>query len=371
MHNLRLRDDLSGIPDYKPGKAVAASAESGTGEVFKISSNENPYAPLPSVAAAVAARIDGINRYPESAATELTAMLCERFTVEPVNIVLGSGSVEVVSQLIRATAGEGDEVLFAWRSFEAYPMLVRAAGASPVAVPLTAAHGHDLDAMLAAITERTRLILVCNPNNPTGTTLGHDELDAFVAQVPSDIVVVIDEAYVQFNLREDSPSGIEFFRRYPNVAVAHTFSKAYGLAGLRVGYAIAPTPLATALRKVALPFGVTALAQTAAVASLLAEDELGDRVDALIAERERVVDAAIAQGWRLPESGANFLWLPLGEHTSAAAALLEEHGLLVRPFAGEGLRASIAETEANDRLIVAMAALIELGLTGGLVQRAA
>ena len=349
MSELKLREDLDAIPGYAPGKA-APQAET-TVPVHKISSNENPYPPLPSVTAAIAAELVHINRYPETAATTLTSVLCERFGVDPVNVVLGSGSVEVVSQLMRATAGAGDEVLFAWRSFEAYPMLARAAGAVPVMVPLTADHRHDLDAMLAAITERTRLILVCNPNNPTGTTIGDAELDRFLSQVPAHIVVVIDEAYVQFNDRADSPVGIEYFRRYPNVAVAHTFSKAYGLAGMRVGYAIAPEQLGIALRKVAIPFGVTNLAQSAAVASLAADDELQVRVDALVEERQRVVDAFAAVGVVLPESKGNFVWLPLGDATTAAAELLERHGLLVRPFAGEGLRATVAEAEANDRLI--------------------
>ncbi len=349
MSELRLREDLDAIPGYRPGKAAPQTET--TEPVHKISSNENPYPPLPSVTAAIANELARINRYPETAATALTSVLCERFGVEPVNVVLGSGSVEVVSQLMRATAGEGDEVLFAWRSFEAYPMLARAAGAVPIMVPLTADHRHDLDAMLAAITDRTRLILVCNPNNPTGTTVGDAELDRFLSQVPAHIVVVIDEAYVQFNDREDSPIGIEYFRRYPNVAVAHTFSKAYGLAGVRVGYAIAPAQLGVALRKVAIPFGVTNLAQTAALASLAAEAELEERVAILVTERERVVGAFRAAGVELPESKGNFVWLPLGEKTVDVAELLERRGLLVRPFPGEGLRATIAEREANDRLI--------------------
>lgn len=358
MSELRLREDLNAIPGYKPGKA-APQAET-VEPVFKVSSNENPYPPLPSVVTAVASQLSHLNRYPETAATALTRVLCERFGVDPVNVVLGSGSVEIVSQLIRATAGEGDEVLFAWRSFEAYPMLARAAGAVPVMVPLTPDHRHDLDAMLAAITDHTRLILVCNPNNPTGTTVGDDELDAFLRRVPSHIVVVIDEAYVQFNDRDDSPVGIEYFRRYPNVAVAHTFSKAYGLAGVRVGYAIAPAVLGIALRKVAIPFGVTNLAQTAAVASLAAEDELAVRVAELVSERRRVVDGLTAAGLPVPESRGNFVWLALGESTLAAADLLERNGLIVRPFAGEGLRVTIAEPEANNRLLALAADIATL-----------
>ena len=358
MSDLRLREDLSAIPDYRPGKATAQTASDTP--VYKVSSNENPYPPLPSVAAAIARRIDLVNRYPETAATALTSMLCDRFEVSPSNVVLGSGSVEVVSQLMRATAGEGDEIMFAWRSFEAYPMLVRAAGATPVAVPLTPDHRHDLAAMRAAITSRTRLIIVCNPNNPTGTTIGAEELTDFLDAVPDDITVVIDEAYVHFNERADSPSGIDCFRRYANVAVAHTFSKAYGLAGLRIGYAIAPERLANALRKVAIPFGVTDLAQAAAVASLQAETELAARVADLIAERDRVVAAFLAAGISLPETQANFVWVPSGDATTAAAEMLERNGLLVRPFAGEGFRVTIAEREANDLLVTLAPTLADL-----------
>lgn len=364
MSELQLRTDLAEVHEYRQGKGAPAGESAA---MIKLSSNENPYPPLASVADAVAARLDRFNRYPETAAPELTTALAERFDVDPANLVFGAGSVEVISQLIRATSGSGDEVLFAWRSFEAYPMLVRAAGATPVEVPLTADHGHDLDAMLAAITPRTRLVIVCNPNNPTGTTVGAEELRAFIARVPSHIVVVVDEAYLHFNRRADSPSGVDLFRRFSNVAVAHTFSKAYGLAGLRVGYAIAPTHLAAAMRKVAVPFGVTGLAQTAAVASLAAEPELQERVDALIAERERVVGALRLAGWRLPETQANFVWFPLGADTAAAIDVFEEFGVLVRGFAGEGLRATIAEVEGNDRVLLAASALVERGLTGELV----
>ncbi|WP_449283891.1 histidinol-phosphate transaminase [Leucobacter sp.] len=348
MPTLRIREHLDAIPGYRQGRSAAA--DPGI-ETYKISSNENPYPPLPSVRQRIAELVDGLNRYPDSSGAALVEALSERHGVSPDNVVLGSGSIEIVSQLIRATAGPGDEVLFAWRSFEAYPMLVRAAGAEPVQVPLDSELRHDLDAMLGAITERTRLILVCNPNNPTGTTVGAAALERFLDRVPQDITVVIDEAYEHFNRQDDAPKGVTIFKDRSNVAVAHTFSKAYGLAGLRVGYALAPHPLAAAMRKVSIPFGVTSLAQQAAVRSLEAEDELQLRVDALIAERERVVAALEDTGLRVPESQANFVWLPLGDATTAAAELLEAAGLIVRPFPGEGLRATIAETEANNRLI--------------------
>ncbi|MCR2817412.1 histidinol-phosphate transaminase [Microbacterium sp. zg.Y1090] len=365
---LRMRKGLDDVPAYKQGRP--ASVLEGE-ESFKISSNENPYPPLPAVVDAVAATLTGMNRYPEFAATALTARVAARFDVAPENIVFGAGSVEVVSQLIRATSAPGNEVVFAWRSFEAYPMLVRTAGAVPVEVPLNADHGHDLDAMLTAVTERTSLIMVCNPNNPTGTTVGAEELTAFLDAVPAHVTVLLDEAYVHFNRRPDTAVGIAAFRAHPNVVVAHTFSKAYGLAGMRVGYAIAPALLVAAMRKMAIPFGVTTPAQIAALASLEAEDELQVRVDALIGERERIVAALSAQGWQLPETETNFLWFPLGDDTTAALEVFEAHGLSVRGFAGEGLRATIAETQANNRLLDTAAELVSRGLTGGCTVAAA
>lgn len=362
MAQLRIREDLDAIPTYRQGRSPAAGDPDRP--VYKISSNENPYPPLPAVAAAMTELMGSVHRYPDSSGRALVDAIAERHRVDAANIVLGSGSVEIVTQLMRAVAGPGDEILFAWRSFEAYPMLARAAGAVPVMVPLNGDAAHDLDAMVGAITDRTRLILLCNPNNPTGTVVPNSDVERFLDRVPEDIVVVIDEAYVHFNRQLDPPDGIRLFRSRPNVAVAHTFSKAYGLAGIRVGYAVAPPQLAEAMRKVSLPFGVTSLAQQAAIASLEAEDELQERVDALIAERERVVEALTAAGWRLPVTQANFLWLPVGEDTAEAAALFERKGLLVRAFAGEGIRATIAETAANDLLIEAMAALADAGLTG-------
>jgi histidinol-phosphate aminotransferase len=203
--------------------------------------------------------------------------------------------------------------------------------------------------MASAVTDRTRLVLLCTPNNPTGTSIRRAELNSFLDGVPADVLVVIDEAYCEFGRDPDVPNALDAYRDRGNVAVLRTFSKAYGLAGLRVGYAVAHEPVAAALRKTAVPFGVNALAQTAAVASLAAEDELFERVEALVAERTRVQDVLRAQGWSsVPRSQANFVWLRLGERTSEFAAACEEAGVVVRPFAGEGVRVTIGEGEAND-----------------------
>jgi len=246
-------------------------------------------------------------------------------------------------------AAAGDEVVYAWRSFEAYPIVVQISGATSVTVPLTSDERHDLDAMAAAITDRTRLVLVCSPNNPTGTAVRRAELERFLDAVARDVLVVIDEAYREFVRDPDVPDGLDVYRDRPNVAVLRTFSKAYGLAGLRVGFAVAHDPVAEALRKTAVPFGVSGLAQAAAAASLLAEDELLERVEGLVKERSRVHDALRAQGWsQLPASEANFVWLRLGSRTMEFAAACADAGVAVRPFGDEGARVTIGEAEANE-----------------------
>lgn len=345
----KLRAELDGVPAYVPGKPAAA----GGPVAYKLSSNENPYPPLPGVLESALAAAGNFNRYPDMACTGLMNELAERFGVPLAHLATGTGSVGVAQQLLQATSGPGDEVIYAWRSFEAYPIITQVSGATSVKVPLTAGDVHDLDAMAEAITDRTRLIFVCNPNNPTGTVVRRAELERFLDRVPSDVLVVLDEAYKEFIRDADVPDGIEIYRDRPNVAVLRTFSKAYGLAGLRVGFAVAHEPVAAALRKTAVPFGVSQLAQDAAVASLRAEDELLGRVGSLVAERARVSAELARQGWTVPESHANFVWLRLGERTLDFAGACERAGVVVRPFAGEGVRVTIGETEGNDLFLKA------------------
>jgi histidinol-phosphate aminotransferase len=341
------RPGLDAVPAYRQGRTAPAGSS-------KLSSNESPHPPLPSVVDAISERLGSIHRYPDMSAAALRERLANRYQVNPEVVTVGAGSVELASQLIHAVAGEGDEVIFAWRSFEAYPSLVRIAGATPVAVPLNAEHTHDLDGMLAAITPRTRLIFVCNPNNPTGTVVGAAELEAFVAAVPHDVLVVIDEAYVHFDRTESFGAGVELFRRHPHVAVLHTFSKAYGLAGLRIGYALAPVEIAENQRKVALPFGVTDLAQTAAIASLDAEDELSARIDEVVVQRDRLRELLVAAGWPAVASQANFVWVPAGERTTELESLLSEGGVVARAFAGDGVRISSGSPQDIDRVEAAL-----------------
>ncbi|MET9668167.1 histidinol-phosphate transaminase [Streptomyces sp. NPDC006475] len=340
----KLRAELDGIPTYKPGRPAAA----GGPVAYKLSSNENPYPPLPGVMERVTGAAHSFNRYPDMACTGLMNELSDRFGVPLSHLATGTGSVGVAQSLLQSTSGPGDEVIYAWRSFEAYPIITRISGATPVEVPLTSGEVHDLDAMAGAVTDRTRLIFVCNPNNPTGTVVRRAELERFLDRVPSDVLVVLDEAYREFIRDPEVHDGIDIYRERPNVAVLRTFSKAYGLAGLRVGFAVAQEPVAAALRKTAVPFGVTQLAQDAAVASLQAEDELLGRVGSLVSERLRVYESLVKQGWTVPETQANFVWLRLGERTVDFAAACEQAGVVVRPFPGEGVRVTIGESEAND-----------------------
>jgi histidinol-phosphate aminotransferase len=342
----RLRSALDGIPTYKPGRPAAARDGA---PAYKLSSNENPYSPLPAVLEAVRDEAASFNRYPDMFATGLTQAIADRFGVPASHVATGTGSVGVLQQLVQATAAAGDEVVYAWRSFEAYPIVVQISGARSVTVPLTPDEHHDLGAMADAVTDRTRLVLVCSPNNPTGTAVRRAELERFLDRVPSDVLVVIDEAYREFVRDDEVPDALDVYRDRPNVAVLRTFSKAYGLAGLRVGFAVAHEPVADALRKTAVPFGVSSIAQVAATRSLAAEDELLERVAALVEERTRVQTALREQGWTtVPDSQANFVWLRLGTRTADFAAACEAAGVVVRPFGVEGARVTIGEREAND-----------------------
>jgi histidinol-phosphate aminotransferase len=334
---------LDGFPAYQPGRTPV----SATGKTHKLSSNESPFGPLPSVVDVIADAARSVNRYPDNGAQALAEAIAARFGVPVGHVAVGCGSVGVTQQLLEAVGEPGAEVMYAWRSFEAYPTLTDLAAAHPVRVPLRG-ETHDLPAMADAITPRTRLIFVCNPNNPTGTVVHAAELGELLDRVPPDCLVVLDEAYREYVRDEAVPDGLNLYRDRPNVAVLRTFSKAYGLAGLRTGFMIAHQPVAAAVRATMLPFSVNSIAQAAAIASLAAEAELLERVELTVKERTRVREALIADGWAVPPTEANFVWLRLGEHTAAFAAACEAEGIAVRPFAAEGARVSIGDPEAND-----------------------
>jgi histidinol-phosphate aminotransferase len=342
------RECVSQIPAYVAGKPPQPRAGMTT---YKLSSNENPFPPLPGVVEAATRAAEQMNRYPDMGSSELYAALSDKLGVATDDLVLATGSVALIYQLVQAFCEPDDEVVYAWRSFEAYPIGVTAAGARGVQVPVTADGRHDLDAMAASITDRTRLVLVCTPNNPTGPAVTQTELDDFLGKVPSRVLVVVDEAYVEFVRMSDAVDGVATVRAHDNVVSTRTFSKAYGLAGFRVGYGVGPAPIARALRAVSLPFGVSNVAQAAAIASLRAEAELLERVEAIVTERERVVKGLADAGIAVPEAQGNFVWFGTGERTAELASAADELGIVVRPFAGDGARVSIGEPEANDRTI--------------------
>ena len=343
---MTLRPTLATLPAYVPGRTVAGA--------IKLASNEVPYPPLPSVVARIAEAATEVNRYPDNFATELTAAIAGRYGVDVEQVRVGCGSVSLCTQLVQAVADADEEIVYAWRSFEAYPIITAVSGASAIQVPLTGDHVHDLEAMAERITGKTRLIFVCNPNNPTGTAVGRDALVRFLQAVPSDVVVALDEAYREFVTDPDVPDGLTLLADFPNLIVLRTFSKAYGLAGLRVGYAIAADPaLAAALRQTQVPFALSSVAQAAALASLepTAEKELLERVALIVEERTRVRDGLLELGLEVPPSQANFVWVPLGDATTEWAAGCEERKVIVRAFAGAGVRVTVSSPEENDRFL--------------------
>lgn len=357
--NIPVRPVFNTLPSYAAGKPPAP-VEGLT--QYKLSSNENPLGPVPEVAR-ILAEFATVHRYPDPLSTALRQKLSARLGVDADDIVTGAGSLGALNQILKTFAGVNadgvqDEVIYAWRSFEAYPILVGIMGARSVQVPNLPDGSHDLDAMAAAITDRTRLILVCTPNNPTGPAVTESQIRAFLEKVPAHIPVVIDEAYFEFCAAstvpegEEAPlNGMDIYRDYENVIILRTFSKAQGLAGLRVGYSISHPQITQHLRVAATPFAVTALAEAAAIASIEHEDAVMERVSHLVAERERVTARLRELGYDFPSTYANFVWLPLGERTGEFVQLMSEHALSVRAFGTEGVRVSIGEVEANDRFL--------------------
>jgi histidinol-phosphate aminotransferase len=341
---VKLRPEIVAVPAYKQGRAAPADG-------FKLSSNENPFPPLPGVVEAMTAALQDLNRYPNAGGLDLRERLAERHGVSAAQVHLGNGSVSLLSQLISAAAGAGDEVVYSWRSFEAYPGLVTVAGATSVQIPNRADGGHDLEAMAAKITDRTRVVIVCTPNNPTGAIVTAGEFERFMASVPSTLLVLLDEAYYEFVTDDDSVDGIPLLGRYPNLVVLRTFSKAYGLAAVRVGYAVGPEAVLNAARSAAIPLSVTDVARAAALASIDAEEELMERVARIAMRRDQLRDALIAQGWNVPNAQGNFVWLATGEETAAVNDAFFDAGLTVRAFAPEGIRISVGEAESVEKLL--------------------
>jgi histidinol-phosphate aminotransferase len=325
-----------------------------------LASNENPFSPLPGVVAAAQESLAGLPRYPDYGSGALLDALAATTGVPADQLAVGTGSVALLQHLVQIVCDDGDEVVYAWRSFEAYPIVTRITGAVPVEVPLTADQHHNIDAMIAAVGRRTRALLVCSPNNPTGTLVSPDDLSRLLAQVPSSVLVVLDEAYIEFVAPHERPDTATLMARYPNLVVLRTFSKAYGLAALRVGYAMGSTHVIDALRAVSLPFGVSSVAQAAARASLAlpAQSDLALRVSSIIGERDRLTAALSSVGAHVTVGYGNFVWLGVGGAATALGAAFEQRSLSVRVFPDEGVRVTVGTREANDRVIAVVSAFV-------------
>lgn len=353
----RPRASVTDLPAYKPGKAAAqAEEEHGIANAIKLASNEGPWGPLPSVLQLLSDSGAGINRYADSRATELRERIASWVSVDPSQVTVGCGSVGLIQQLFLAYIDPGDEVVFPWISFEVYPVFTQLM--SGVAVkPALVDNAVDLDAVAAAVTERTKMVILANPNNPTGTAFSIGELETFMAKIPNQTLVVLDEAYREFMDPALGNPLDSLLGDNANMIVLRTFSKAQGLAALRVGYAVASADLISTLDRTALPFAVNGQAQVAAIASIDANDQIMERVQTIRGERDRMVGLLRSDGWNVPTPETNFVYLAIGERTSDVHLALEKAGLVTRPFPGVGLRITVGEVSENERVLDTLAPL--------------
>jgi histidinol-phosphate aminotransferase len=349
------------IPVYP----LASGYDLGT-DVAMLASNESCFAPLPSVVEAASRVLTGVNRYPDPSYAGLRRALADRYGVPPQRIALGNGSCDILLAAGEALLEPGAEVVYGWPAFSVYPHLAAASGARAIEVPLDDEDRHDLDAIATEVTVATRLVMICNPNNPTSTALGLEEIEVFLRRIPGHVAVILDEAYCEFSLTlGDTYASLELLRRYPNLVLLRTFSKVYGLAGLRVGYALCGSEdFRVAVDQVRQPFYLNAAAQAAAVEALLYQDEVERRVTETIANRIELVDGVRALGLWVAESDANFIWLRLPDEVEEADVVegLTSRGVLVRAGASLGreraLRVTVGTPGENRRFTDALAHVI-------------
>ena len=323
--------------------------------LHRLALNESPYPPLPSVRKAMRRAVAQANRYPQFHPDLLTERIADWCGVAPDCVAVGSGSVGVALQLLQAVVRRGDTVAYAWRTFDAYPLLTTMVGAQPVPVPLLPDGRQDLAALLAVLDGRARVVVLCNPHNPTGSLITADALSAFLRQVPEHVTVLLDEAYIEFARDTDLPDSRALLGAHPNLLVLRTFSTAYGLAALRVGYGLGSPDLVARIRRQQLPFGINAVATAAVEASLRADDELRRRVDTVVAERERLRCELLGLGLHIRPSHANSLWLTAPDPIEACAAALTADGVAARYYPGEGIRLTVGSRAANDAVLAALA----------------
>lgn len=362
--SIQFSQQLLRIPAYPGADHYAQEAPSGTA---LLASNESPYAdPLPGVAEAVENAMSSLNRYPVPTNPRLRARLSERYGVSPAQIAIGNGSCDILLAAGEALLEPAAEFVYAWPSFSVYPHLAAASGATARRVPLDSRGNHDLQAMLAEITAATRLLIICNPNNPTGTALPFSDVEDFLSQVPPYVCVIVDEAYCEFSQLGDPDASIDLLDDHPNLMLLRTFSKVHGLCGLRVGYALCGAEaFPQALDQVRQPFFCSAVASEAAIAALGCQDAVLDRVAKTASERLIVDEGLRALGLRPFESQANFCWFELGEHRNEAEIVrgLAQRRVLVRAGSALGssvpaLRVTYGLPEENQRFLSALAELL-------------
>jgi histidinol-phosphate aminotransferase len=358
----RPRAVVADLPAYRPGKgAKQAEAEHGITNAIKLASNENPVPPIAAIVDAITAAAQGANRYADHRATAVREALARKLGVDVDQVTVGNGTVGLLQQLCLSYVDVGDEVVYPWRSFEVYPVYTQLAGGTAVTVPLAADLGYDIDAIVAAVTDRTKLIFLATPNNPIGMASTTAELRSLLERVPSSVIVCIDEAYREFLDPGFGDPVVELLPDFPNALVTRTMSKAHGLAGVRIGYAVGHPDVITTIDKTLVPFAVNALAQAAALAALEHEDQITAAVDAILAERARVEVELAAAGWTFPNHQANFVWLATAERTDEIVLALEKRGVVVRPFSGEGIRVTIGSPAENDRFLATLAEVASPG----------
>jgi histidinol-phosphate aminotransferase len=353
----KFRADLLSIPRYVPGKPIDEVARDlGLARIDKLASNESPDAPFPAVAETIATAATQVNRYPDSDSYHLTRAIASFYGVEPAEVWIGAGSSDLLRAISLATSGPDTSSVFAWPSFVMYRICARLTGSEGIEVSLTDDRQHDLEAMLAAIRDDTTIVYVCNPNNPTGGHLGGDEVRRFVDAVPSDVLVVVDEAYAEYVTADDYRSMIPETTERPNVITLRTFSKVYGLAGLRVGYAIGDADLLAALKRTQSPFAVTSVAQAAAIESLNHQDGVRERAVVNAYGRAAIVNALVDRGFEPAPTQANFVYFEPDTTAKELADALLGEGIIVRAL-GDGIRVTVGTDEENGRFIAALDAV--------------
>lgn len=361
---VRFNEHLASIPGYTPGVPKGKNAEDVAGsDLAQLASNESPFAPLPEVVDAITRAAGAMNRYPDPGATRLRQRLADRHEIEPGQISVANGSCDFLLAAAEALLEPGAEIVYAWPSFSMYPNMAAMTGAREIQVPLKDDQTHDLEAMLAEITAATQIVIVCNPNNPTGTYIPFGEIADFVSRVPEYVTIILDEAYIEFQVHDDPALSIDLLKQYPNLVLLRTFSKTHSLAGLRVGYAMGSPAFKAAVDAVRQPFSVNALAQAAAVEALQHGDTIQRQIETQIAERIRVENGVAELGLTTTDSQANFSWISLGEKGAEieddVVGALSAAGIVVRQgrlLGGPGwLRVSYGTPEENDRFVAALA----------------